>query len=97
MNRFIIQLGRSRLIIFLIISMGFVLGYLSYGINEDVLLTIKNPILANDSLESFKNFKLDFSILDDERYKSLEIFGENPVDPGVTGERKNPFAPIGEE
>lgn len=97
MNRLIIQLGRSKLIITLIASVGFIMGYLNYESVDNVVFTIKNPISANDSLKSFKNFKLDFSILDDEKYKSLEIFGENPVDPGVTGERKNPFAPIGQE
>ena len=32
--------------------------------------------------------------IDDKRYKGLELCGENPVDPGITGEIKNPFAPF---
>lgn len=97
MDRLIIQLGRSRLIISLIVIVGFTMGYLNYESPDDLVAIINDPVSTEDTLKKFENFNLNFSILEDERYKSLEIFGENPVDPGVTGERKNPFAPIGEE
>ena len=95
MGRFIIQIGQSRAILAFIIILGAVLGYLGYS-GSDVLVVPDdlNTSQRKDSLESWANFKIDFSILDDEAYKSLEIFGENPVDPGITGERRNPFAPI---
>ena len=72
-----------------------VFGYMSYSTADDptVGLLLDEPI-KKDDLESFKTFKIDFSILEDERYKSLEIYGENPVDPGIVGERKNPFVPL---
>lgn len=95
MARLIIQLGRSRTILSFIIGMGLVLGYLSYSqTDEPVVETGNEVIVSKEELESLKNFSIDFSILSNETYKTLEIFGENPVDPGITGERVNPFAPL---
>lgn len=95
MNRAIIQLGRSRLILGFIIAVGVIFGYLSYPSPGELGTgLIEEPVGRRDDLKYFEGFVLDFSILDDERYKSLEIFGENPVDAGTTGERKNPFAPL---
>lgn len=96
MDRIIIQFGRSKIILSLIIGAGLVAGYMSYSTADDPTsgLLLEEPVIRKGDLESFQNFKIDFSILDDERYKSLEIYGENPVDPGIVGERKNPFAPL---
>jgi len=95
MERFITQIGQSRAILILIMVIGAVLGYFSYSdIESETVPTDAGAKPRRDSIESFANFKIDLSILEDEAYKSLEIFGENPVDPGVTGERKNPFIPI---
>lgn len=90
------QFGRSWIILSLIIGTGLVFGYLSYSRADDPTtgLLLDDPVIKKDDLKSFGNFKLDFSILEDEGYKSLEIYGENPVDPGITGERVNPFAPL---
>jgi hypothetical protein len=96
MNRIITQLGQSKAILVFIMILGLVIGYLNY-VNTDALVLEDETVLISrkgDSLESWENFNLDFSILDDETYKSLEIFGENPVNPGITGERKNPFLPF---
>lgn len=79
----------------MIISAGIVFGYMSApGVEEIGVGLIDDVIIIKDDLKSFEDFDLDFSIFDNESYKSLEIFGENPVDPGITGERKNPFAPL---
>ncbi len=96
MDRLIIQFGRSKIIISLIIGVGLVFGYLGYSQADDPIagLLIDQPTVKTEGSESFRNFKIDFSIFDDERYKELEIYGENPVDPGIVGERKNPFAPL---
>ena len=95
MNRIIIQLGRSRAIIFFIVIMGFVLGYFSYSAVDPLVAPNDADLLQNrDSIDSMADFDIDFSILDDETYKSLEIFGENPVDPGITGEKRDPFISI---
>ena len=76
--------------------MGLVFGYLGYSQADDPIagLLIDQPSIKTEDLDSFKNLKIDFSVLDDERYRELEIYGENPVDPGIVGERKNPFAPL---
>lgn len=95
MTRLIIQLGRSKTILSFIIVMGIVFGYLSYsGLDEPVVDVGVEAVDSKEELESLKSFSIDFSILEDEIYKNLEIFGENPVDPGITGERVNPFAPL---
>ena len=96
MDRLIIQFGRSKLIIYLVIGVGLVFGYLGYSQADDPIagLLIDQPSIKTEDLDSFKNLKIDFSVLDDERYRELEIYGENPVDPGIVGERKNPFAPL---
>lgn len=95
MVRLIIQLGRSRVILSFIIVMGIILGYLSYsGMEELVVGSGAEIVSSKEELESLKNFSIDFSILSDKVYKTLEIFGENPVDPDITGERINPFAPL---
>lgn len=95
MTRLIIQLGRSRVILSFIIAMGLILGYLSYSASDQPVVETGTGAISNkEELESLKNFSIDFSILSDEGYKSLEIFGENPVDPGITGERIDPFAPL---
>lgn len=79
----------------LIISMGVIFGYLSYPSPEELAIgLIDEPVGREDDFKYFEGFVMDLSLLDDERYKSLQIFGENPVDPGITGERKNPFAPL---
>jgi len=95
MIRLVIQLGRSRIILSFIIVMGVIFGYLSYsGMDEPIIEAGTGVIISKEELESLKNFNIDFSILSNETYKTLEIFGENPVDPGITGERINPFAPL---
>ena len=75
--------------------MGVVFGYLSYSGMDQLVVETGTEVSANkEELESLKNFSIDFSILNNETYKTLEVFGENPVDPGITGERINPFAPL---
>ena len=48
---------------------------------------------TKDDLKKFETLKINFSILDNAKYKSLEVFGESPVVPGVTG-KKDIFAPF---
>ena len=93
MERIIAQLGQSRIILFFIVMIGAIIGYLNYS-GSDVGLLPDEPLIRKDDLDSFADFWIDFSILEDERYKTLEIFGESPVNPGITGERRDPFLPI---
>ncbi|OGN01403.1 MAG: hypothetical protein A3B91_03565 [Candidatus Yanofskybacteria bacterium RIFCSPHIGHO2_02_FULL_41_29] len=94
MDRLVAQLGRSKIILVFIVGIGFILGYLNYsGQEKPVILSQEEPT-KKDGLDFFKDFSLDLSIFNNETYKKLEIFGENPVYPDFTGERKNPFAPF---
>lgn len=75
-----------------VIFIGFAMGYLYYSQTSEISIDT-GTIPLDPNLQYFERTKLDFSILDDERYKSLELYGEVPVDPGVTG-RRNIFDPI---
>lgn len=89
------QNNQSILISALIIVLGFAAGYFYYSqwaVSARVL--IEPPlVVGRDDLDKFKDLKIDFSILDNKKYKALEVFGEAPVNPGVTG-KKDIFAPI---
>ena len=82
---------QSKVTLGFIIFLGLAAGYLYYGQTSETLVV--EPIQVDTSLQFFSNVTVDSEILEDERYKSLEIFGEIPVTPGITGKR-NPFAPI---
>ena len=89
------QNNQTTLIMALIIVLGFAVGYFYYSqwVVPDRVLVEPPPIAGRDDLKTFENLKIDFSILDNKRYKALEIFGESPVNPGITG-KKDIFAPI---
>jgi hypothetical protein len=87
--------NQTTLIVSLIIVIGFALGYFYYSqwaVPARVPIE-PPPIAGRDDLKTFENLKIDFSILDNKKYKTLEIFGESPVNPGTTG-KKDIFAPI---
>ena len=95
MDKFIVQLGESKVMLVFIVIIGAITGYLSYSnLDAPIIPDDLNLSRRNNSLESLANLNIDFSVLENETFKSLEIFGENPVNPGITGERINPFAPI---
>ena len=85
----------SKLYIALIIIGGLAAGYLYYSqIAQPAEPTVPPaPITAHDDLKSFQDLKIDFSIFTSPLYKNLNIFGESPVNPGVTG-KKDLFAPF---
>jgi len=89
------QNNQTTLITSLIIVIGFAAGYFYYSQwTVPARVPIELPLVAGrDDLKKFENLKIDFSILDNKKYKALEIFGESPVNPGVTG-KKDLFAPI---
>lgn len=79
----------------LVIVTGFAVGYFYYSqwaVPSRAPIE-PPPITEKDNLKIFENLKIDFSILDNKKYKALETFGESPVNPGVTG-KKDLFAPI---
>ncbi|MBI4158612.1 MAG: hypothetical protein HY505_03295 [Candidatus Yanofskybacteria bacterium] len=79
----------------LILVVAFAIGYLYYSqsIQPAQLPIDPIPLSTRDDLAMFKDLTIDFSILDDARFKSLRIFGESPVKPGITGKR-DIFAPF---
>lgn len=85
----------NRSIMMLILVAAFALGYLYYSqsIRPAQLPIEPPPMGARDDLNVFKDFSIDFSTLEDSKFKSLKTFGESPVKPGVTGKR-DIFAPF---
>ena len=75
-----------------IIFLGFAVGYLYYSQTSETFVVTEGPSISTE-LDSFNRIKFDLSILDNEHYKALEVYGEIPVDPGVSG-RRNIFEPI---
>lgn len=89
------QSSQNKLLLVLIIILGFAAGYIYYSqfaaVSAPAVAPL--PISAKDDLKKFETLKINFSILDTAKYKSLEVFGESPVVPGVTG-KKDIFAPF---
>lgn len=87
--------NQNILIIALILVFSFAVGYFYYSQWAVPARVIIEPptVVGRDDLNKFENLKIDFSILDNKKYKALEVFGESPVNPGITG-KKDIFAPI---
>lgn len=85
----------NKPIMLMILVVAFAIGYLYYSqsIQPAQLPINQPPLTVKDDLTMFKDLTIDFSILDDSRFKSLKIFGESPVKPGITGKR-DIFAPF---
>lgn len=85
----------NKSIALLILVTAFAMGYLYYSESIQTAQLPINPVplSARDDLAMFKDLTIDFSILDDPRFKSLKVFGESPVIPGVIGKR-DIFAPF---
>lgn len=83
----------SRLLIILIIIVGFGGGYFYFSqLVSEPSVSISPFANKKDDLAEFKDFKLNTAILEDKTYRVLQVFGELPVIPGVTG-KQNPFVP----
>jgi len=87
---------KSNTIPVLIVLLGIVAGYyLGSGGVFDLFKLSPEPVpeAVKDDLSKFKNLRSNFSILDDSRYRGLELFGEYPVNAGAPG-KPDLFAPI---
>jgi len=89
------QQTMNNSITLLILVVAFAVGYLFYSqsIQPAQLPIDSPPVAGKDDLAMFKDLTIDFSILDDTRFRSLRVSGESPVKPGVTGKR-DLFAPF---
>ncbi len=83
---------QTKLIILLIVFLGFVAGYIYYS--RFTVTSIGVAPIANDSkdtLRQFKDLRFDFQVFNSPSLKTFKMFGEAPVIPDKTG-RINPFA-----
>lgn len=48
---------------------------------------------AAKEIQDLKNLNVDFGVLDDGQYRSLQVYGDLPVIPGISGKR-DLFAPF---
>ncbi|MEX2090994.1 MAG: hypothetical protein WD989_02625 [Candidatus Paceibacterota bacterium] len=89
------QQNQNFLMQIMIVILGLALGYFYYSgfVVPTVEPVLPPPIAASDDLKSFEGFQIDFSILANNKFKALQIFGESPVNPGTTG-KNDLFAPI---
>ena len=85
----------NKLIAGLIILLGLAIGYI-YNIYFVESLSLVSPASSQkidpDKLQRMIS-GINWDIVDSPQFKSLEKFGESPVDKGVTGKR-DIFAPI---
>ncbi len=85
--------NQSRIISLLIILVGLVGGYVYYSNSYSEELFPLPVNIQKSTLQLFKEMVIDFSILDDSVFRSLRVYGELPVTPGVSG-KSDPFSPF---
>jgi len=85
--------SNNNLVLMILIFAGIVGGYL-YHTNISSELFINPPLNGKTGdLDDFKDISLTLSDKEITRIDSLRVFGESPVNPGLTGKR-NIFAPF---
>ena len=89
------QTNQNFLIPALIIILGLAVGYFYYSsIAVPAQIPIPTPpVSSSDDLKAFEALQIDYSILSNKKFPSLQIFGESPVNPGATG-KQDLFSPI---
>ena len=89
------QPTQNLLILALIILLGIALGYFYYSsyVVPALVPVLPPPIAQTDDLKAFEGLQMDFSILTNKKFQTLQIFGESPVNPGATG-KKDLFFPL---
>ena len=89
------QPTQNLLILVMIILLGIVAGYFYYSsyVVPAMAPVMPPPIAQKDDLKAFEGLQIDFGILTNKKFQTLQIFGESPVNPGVTG-KKDLFGPI---
>lgn len=86
------MINKDILIITLVLLFGVVIGYIFYGNNSSILTLGQPERWKADNIEKLSRISLDLKKLDT-RFNELEIYGEYPVTPGVTG-KVDIFAPF---
>jgi hypothetical protein len=86
------QPRQGILLILLIISVGFVAGYIYYSQFAPGTVVPVSSSGGDEGIKKYKDLDIDFKVLDNQEYKSLKIFGDAPVVPDSSG-KKNFFGP----
>ena len=77
---------QSPVLLYLIIALGVIAGYLYQSQIDPALdVPVLDPKFGLTSIQSFADLTIDFGILTDPRISSLRVFGELPVRPGGAG------------
>ncbi len=82
---------QSPLILYLVMLLGLVLGYL-YNSQSDPAAAVPG-VPANLQLTSLKGLdglKIDYTVLESDQFQQLRVFGQIPVQVG-SGGKENPF------
>lgn len=81
----------NKLLVYLIILLGLVMGFLySNGSDPTADVPPLDIKLQTGSLQGLRGARIDDSILTSEAFKALRVFGSLPVEAG-TGGKNNPF------
>lgn len=84
---------RSNLMITILVAVvGMAAGYFIYRSMGAYAVT-PAPAAGAEAFAQLKGLTTDFSVLQDERFRSLQVFGELPVNPGIGG-KNDLFAPF---
>ncbi|MEK7589327.1 MAG: hypothetical protein AAB479_01705 [Patescibacteria group bacterium] len=82
---------QNKLILYLVIILGFAGGYYYYSQSGSDYVVAPLPQEGRDDIKVFEHLKIDFALLQNPAYKSLRLYGEFPVNPGVRG-KNDPFS-----
>jgi len=80
------------MITILVAVVGLAAGYFVYRSIGAYAVT-PAPAAGAEAFAQLKGLTTDFSVLQDERFRSLQVFGELPVNPGIGG-KNDLFAPF---
>jgi hypothetical protein len=82
---------QSPLILYLIMILGFVAGFLYNGqADPTAVVPPLSPKLQATALKGLETVRVDYSVLAQPQFQELRIFGQLPVQPGVGG-KSDPF------
>lgn len=89
------QTNQSKLIFFLVIVLGIAAGYIYYSFiaKGGEAAPALTQSTQGKTLEAFRDMKIDWTILDNSVFKTLQVFGESPVSTQAPG-KKDLFAPF---
>lgn len=84
---------RSNLMITILVAViGMAAGYFVYQSMGAYAVT-PAPAAGAEAFTQLKGLTTDFSVLQDDRFRTLQVFGELPVNPGIGG-KNDLFAPF---